>query len=166
MMKTCNEWDRLTKEQIEIIVKHQSSFPIKVGAIAKEFGLTVKKSTLKPGISGSIKENNGEILVKINRHDIKGRQRFTLAHEIAHFLLHRDKIRDGIEDTMLFRSRLSNSLEAEANRLAADIVMPFSLIDKESFSPGVRFEEKVEYLAELAELSIPAIEVRLGKKGF
>ena len=165
-MKTSKEWDRLPAQKREVLLKHQVSFPIKVGAIAEEFGIVVKKATLKPGISGTIKETNGEVLVRINRHESDGRQRFTLAHEIAHFLLHREKIGDGIEDTMLFRSELSNSLEAEANRLAADIVMPFSLIDKISFSEEDSFEEKVEQLAELVRLSIPAIEVRLGKKGF
>lgn len=165
-MKTSKEWDSLAPQQQEIILKHQVSFPIKVGAIAKEFGIIVKRSTLKPGISGTIKETDGEVLIKINRHESEKRQRFTLAHEIAHFLLHRDKIGDGIEDTMLFRSALSNALEAEANRLAADIIMPFSLINKISFSKEDRFEERVEYLAELANLSTPAIEVRLGKKGF
>ncbi|AUJ71392.1 ImmA/IrrE family metallo-endopeptidase [Pseudoalteromonas sp. NC201] len=165
-MKVCSEWFRLSKEQKDIISQHHDSFPVKVGSIAKAFGIQVKRSTLSPGISGEIKETNGEVIVKINRHDSEERQRFTLAHEIAHFLLHRDKIGDGIVDTMLFRSSLSNSLEAEANRLAADIVMPFSLIDSEPLSSNLRFEERVEYLANLSKLSIPAMEIRLGKKGF
>ncbi|HDM8070277.1 ImmA/IrrE family metallo-endopeptidase [Vibrio harveyi] len=165
-MKRCNEWFQLTPEQQSIILEHQTCFPIKVGAIASAFGIVVKRSTLKPGISGVIKESNNIVEVKISRHDSKERQRFTLAHEIAHFLLHRDKIGDGIEDTMLFRSALSNTLEAQANRLAADIVMPFSLIDKIDFPEDTRLETKVERVAEISELSIPAIEVRLGKKGF
>lgn len=165
-MKVCNEWHRLTPEQQQIISSFHKEFPIPLGAIAKSFGLTVKRSTLKPGISGSIKESDGEILIKINRHDTVERQRFTLAHEISHFLLHRHLIASGIEDTMLFRSALSNALEAEANRLAADIAMPFSLIDKVDLPLNLRFEEKVEHIANLSKLSIPAIEIRLGKKGF
>ncbi|PSU42135.1 hypothetical protein C9J12_29200 [Photobacterium frigidiphilum] len=165
-MKKCKEWSMLTSDQQDIILKYQGSFPIKIGAIAKEFGIVVKRSTLKPGISGVIKESDGVVLVKISRHDSVERQRFTLAHEIAHFLLHKDKIGDGIEDTMLFRSSLSNTLEAEANRLAADLVMPFSLIDLAQFPEKTRLEVKIETIAKISELSIPAIEVRLGKKGF
>ncbi|RUO42424.1 ImmA/IrrE family metallo-endopeptidase [Idiomarina aquatica] len=165
-MKVSNEWARLSQEQEAIITKHHDNFPVKVGAIARDFGIIVKRSTLKPGISGEIKETNGEVVVKINRHDTEERQRFTLAHELAHFLLHRDKIGDGIVDTMLFRSSLSNALEAEANRLAADIVMPFTLIEAVDFSENIRIEEKIEYLAKLSKLSIPAMEIRLGKKGF
>ncbi|WP_432460228.1 ImmA/IrrE family metallo-endopeptidase [Agarivorans sp. QJM3NY_25] len=165
-MKRCNEWLQLTPEQQKVILEHQTSFPIKVGAIANALGIVVKKSTLKPGISGVIKETNGIVEIKISRHDSKERQRFTLAHEIAHFFLHRDKIGDGIEDTMLFRSALSNTQEAQANRLAADIVMPFSLINEIQFPNETRFEIKVEEIAKISKLSIPAIEVRLGKKGF
>lgn len=165
-MKVCREWQKLTQEQQEIIIKHHTSFPVKVGAIAKNFGIIVKKATLKPGISGVIKEQNGQVITRINRHDSEQRQRFTLAHEIAHFLLHREHIKEGIEDTMLFRSSLSNALEAQANRLAADIVMPFSLIDKIELPNMLRFEEKVEIVANLANISSQAIEIRLGKDGF
>ncbi|EPM7948212.1 ImmA/IrrE family metallo-endopeptidase [Vibrio parahaemolyticus] len=165
-MNRCNEWYQLTPDQQNTILEHQNSFPIKIGSIAKSFGIVVKRATLKPGISGMIKESNGVVEIKISRHDSIERQRFTLAHEIAHFLLHRDIIGDGIEDSMLFRSSLSNTLEAQANRLAADIVMPFSLINDVKFPEETRLEIKIEEIARVAELSIPAIEVRLSKKGF
>jgi len=163
-MSRSKEWDSVPEEQREIILKHQSSFPIKVGAIAKDLGLDVKSSTLKAGISGEIKEVEGTVFIKISRHDSKERQRFTLAHEIAHFLLHKDKLSEGIEDTVLFRSNLSDKLEVEANKLAADIVMPLSLINAIDFPNDTKFEVKVERIANLAQLSIPAIEIRLGKK--
>lgn len=165
-MNYSKEWLRVPEDQRNIILKHHHTYPVKVGAIAKDLGLVVKSSTLKPGISGQIKEENGIVTIKINRHDSKERQRFTLAHEIAHFLLHKEEIKNGIEDTMLFRSALSNELEVEANKLAADIVMPFSLIKKISFPPDTKFEVRVERVANLLELSIPAIDIRLGKKGF
>lgn len=165
-MKVCREWAQLSSYQQDTITSFHDSFPVKVGAIAKSFGIIVKRSTLKPGISGEIKEDENGVVIRINRHDTEERQRFTLAHEIAHYLLHRDKIGDGIVDTMLFRSSLSNALEAEANRLAADIVIPFSLIEKENYPDNIRFEERVENLAFLAKISIPAMEIRLGKKGF
>ena len=58
------------------------------------------------------------------------RKRFTIAHEIAHFILHSDQlVRGDIEET-LYRGGLSDRLETEANKLAADILMPLSLIEK------------------------------------
>ncbi|MCV5491602.1 ImmA/IrrE family metallo-endopeptidase, partial [Escherichia coli] len=65
----------------------------------------------------------------MNQHDMQARRRYTLAHEIAHFLLHRHLLRDGITDDVLYRSSQSSQIEAEANRLAADIIMPMHQVD-------------------------------------
>lgn len=158
------EWNQLTDEQKNVILGHQQEFPIKVGEIAKNFGIIIKSATLAAGISGQIKETGGICTIRINRHDAKARQRFTLAHEIAHFLLHSDKLSDGITDDVLYRSSLSNELEQEANRLAADIIMPTKLI-KESWAnySGLKVEEKIEKLAKEADVSTTAIKIRLGK---
>ena len=101
-----------------------SEVPVKVGALAKALGLKVVLATLPMNISGLIQPDNGGFVVKVNRFESKERQRFTIAHEIAHYLIHRDRINSGIVDSVLYRSKLSSRMEAEANRLAADIVMP------------------------------------------
>lgn len=160
----CKEWNSLPDNQKNIIQEHQKQFPVRVGEIAKSFGISVKKSTLDAGISGEIKKNNNEVIIRINRHDVKERQRFTLAHEIAHYLLHEDRIGDGIVDDILYRSGLSDELEAQANRLAADIVMPWSLIQASLQKYAeLKMEERIERLAADAELSTTAIKIRLGK---
>jgi len=163
-MAISREWELLLSKQKDVIASYQDTLPIKVGAIAKSLGIIVKKATLSAGISGEIKETDGVCTVRINRHDVKARQRFTVAHEISHFLLHRDKIGEGITDDILYRSSLSDKLEAQANRLAADIIMPWPLIKKslENYS-NLRVEEKIERLATEAEVSTTAIKIRLGK---
>lgn len=163
-MITSSEWDLLREDQKNIILANQQKFPIKVGAIAKSLGLVVKKATLTAGISGQIKLTDGVCTIKVNRHDVKARQRFTVAHEIAHFLLHHDKLADGITDDILYRSALSDKLEAQANRLAADIIMPWALI-KDSLAnySGLKIEKKIENIAEDAGVSTTAIKIRLGK---
>lgn len=166
-IKYSSEWFSLTEEQVAIIKKYQLQFPIAVGAIAREFGIVVKRSTLAAGISGEIKEGGGEVIIRVNRHDVKERQRFTLAHELAHFLLHRERIGDGITDDILYRSNLSDFMEIQANRLAADILMPAHLIqqklDEFTESTELRNEEKFERLADIAEVSTTAMKIRLGK---
>jgi Zn-dependent peptidase ImmA (M78 family) len=163
-MSTSSEWLTLTPEQRAIIKKYQSSFPIPLGSIAKEFGVIVKKATLAATISGEIREENDTFIIRINRHDVKERQRFTLAHEIAHFLLHKDRIGDGISDDILYRSKLSDFMEVQANRLAADILMPWDLVQKKlSEYTGLKNEEKFEKLANEAQVSTTAIKIRLGK---
>ncbi|MCG7563657.1 ImmA/IrrE family metallo-endopeptidase [Pseudoalteromonas sp. McH1-42] len=159
-----NEWSRLTPDQVSIILNNHNELPIKIGKIAKELGITVKRATLQAGISGEIKELDGQVTTRINRHDVKERQRFTLAHEIAHFLIHRDLIGDGIVDDILYRSVLSDELEQQANRLGADILMPWNLVkERLKLLEGKRIETKIETLAKEFEVSITAMQIRLGK---
>lgn len=163
-MTVSTEWSLLTTEQVKTIENFQKEFPVAIGNIAKAFGLVVKKSTLPAGISGEIKEENGSYVIRVNRHDVKARQRFTISHEIAHFLLHKDKIGDGITDDVLYRSKLSDLLEIQANRLAADMILPWKLIqDSLQKHAEKKNETKYEIIAEEAEVSTTALKIRLGK---
>lgn len=163
-MTTSREWNNVSEAEKSIILKYQNEFPVKVGAIAKELGVDVKVSTLTAGISGEIRLVDNIIVIKVNRHDVKERQRFTIAHEIAHFLLHKDKISDGIIDDILYRSRLSDELEQQANRLAADIIMPWTLIKKSLEKiKADKAEERIEIVSNLAEVSLTAMKIRFGK---
>lgn len=158
------EWGRIGVENQTIISAAQSVLPVKVGVIAKGLGLTLKKASLAAGISGEIRNNDGSFFIRVNRHDASTRQRFTVAHEIAHYLLHRELIGDGIVDDILYRSSLSDSLEAEANRLAADIVMPWSLLNNFFLiHKALPVEQRIEKLAFAADISVTAIKIRLGK---
>lgn len=163
-MKYSFEWNSLNDFQRQIILQHQTSFPVAVGAIAKDFGITVMKSTMPGSISGEIRETEGKVTIKVNRHDVKERQRFTIAHEIAHFLLHRDRLANGITDDVLYRSGLTDDLERQANRLAADIIMPYNLIQVALANlNSLKAEEKLKNISELAQVSLAAVRIRLGK---
>ncbi|WP_259699405.1 ImmA/IrrE family metallo-endopeptidase [Pseudomonas fluorescens] len=155
----------MSDHQRTVISSHQTNLPVAVGAIAKDLGLTILKSTMPGSISGEIRETEGVITIKVNRHDVKERQRFTIAHEIAHFLLHRERLAGGITDDVLYRSRLSDDLEREANRLAADIIMPASLIQEALIMHGtLKPDDRYKKIAELAQVSLAAIKIRTGKK--
>ena len=161
-MMRSREWSRIPEQIQNKISSHQDKFPIPLGEIAKELGIVVKKSTLPAGISGEISLENDMYVIRVNRHDVKERQRFTLAHEIAHFLLHKEFIGDKLTDDALYRSSLSDSLEYEANRLAADIIMPWHLI-KTSLETYADHKKESLYLkiAEEAEVSTTALKIRL-----
>jgi Zn-dependent peptidase ImmA (M78 family) len=85
-----NEWNSLCSEYQQLLETHQTTYPVQLGAIAKALGIKILSSTLRSDISGEIRETNGEVTIKVNRHDAKTRQRFTVAHELAHYFLHRD----------------------------------------------------------------------------
>ncbi|WP_240868854.1 ImmA/IrrE family metallo-endopeptidase [Pseudomonas sp. B707] len=164
-MRTSSEWNFLSDDQKAIISSHQINLPVPVGAIAKDLGLVILKSTMPGSISGEIREAEGIVTIKVNRHDVKERQRFTIAHEIAHFLLHRERLAGGITDDVLYRSRLSDDLEREANRLAADIIMPTTLIQEALITHStLKPEDRYKKIAELAQVSLAAIKIRTGKK--
>lgn len=163
-MKSSFEWNFLNDSQRQVILQHHMSFPVAVGAIAKDFGISVLKSTMPGSISGEIRETDGKVTIKVNRHDVKERQRFTIAHEIAHFLLHRDRLASGITDDVLYRSGLTDDLERQANRLAADIIMPCNLIQSALLSlNSLKTDEKLKAISDLAQVSLAAVRIRLGK---
>lgn len=160
------EWSHLTEDVRAKILEHQASAPVKLSALARALGVGLKAATLSAGISGEIRpdpDNAGKFLIRVNRHDAGNRQRFTVAHEIGHFLLHSDQIGDGIKDDVLYRSNLSDRREAEANRMAADLLMPEHLIDEWlERARLLRVEDVVRYLAAQFEVSEASMKIRLG----
>ena len=88
-MITSNEWSLVSESERKAVARFQADIPVKLGALAKELGLKIVSSTLPMGISGEIRPGNEGFVISVNRHDSARRQRFTVAHEIAHYLLHR-----------------------------------------------------------------------------
>ena len=158
------EYYRISEEHKKVLQNYVYRKPVPLGAIAKDLGIDVKLSSLDRGLSGLIACNNGRYIIKINRHERRERQRYTLAHEIAHFLLHRDIIDSAgeIADNVLYRSGHPKQIEYEANRLAADLIMPdeFVLSDLSSMKVPIT-DEVIERLAKEWEVSNAAMEIRL-----
>lgn len=143
-----------------------SEAPVKLNAIAEHLGIPVYLSTLKPKISGLIEpdeKSRSNFRIRLNRHELAERQRFTLAHEIAHFLLHRSLIGGGVVDDTMYRSGLSSKREVEANRLAADLCMPRDLIEQHRHQlRHLDADELVSEMAKRFRVSKPAMQIRLG----
>ena len=156
------EWMLLPEAHRRLIEEARGTLPIKLSTLAGELGVPVKKATLPPGISGEIRPNEGGFLIRVNRHDPSKRQRFTVAHELAHFLLHRDQIANGITDDVLYRSSLSDRREAQANRLAADILMPDEMVSEAIEDARLKgVGDLLLYLAEQFDVSEGAMRIRL-----
>lgn len=162
------EWDKLPQDIRLAIEAHQITAPVKISSLARDLDVIIKGATLPPGISGEIRPSpsgDGKFVIRINKHDPSTRQRFTAAHELAHYLLHTDQIGDGVYDDVLYRSQLTDNREAEANRLAADILMPESLLNEwMANAKALKIDNIVEYLADRFGVSEAAIKIRLGIK--
>ncbi|WP_299728933.1 ImmA/IrrE family metallo-endopeptidase [Devosia sp.] len=158
------EFLNLTPEVRESIDEYLSENPVKLGAIANRLGVKVLLSTLPRGTSGQIGQEDGDFVIRINRHEAKHRQRFTLAHELAHFLLHRDLIvaEGGWSENVLLRSGQPANVEYEANRLASDLVIPSAkLAEATAEYSGPMTSEVIEDLARRFGVSTAAMEIKL-----
>jgi hypothetical protein len=144
----------------EIILNHQRDAPVKVGAIAHDLGIKVLISDLPLAVSGTLSRdpnNRDQWTIRVNRHEHRNRQRYTIAHEISHFVLHRDAIGSEVVDDTFYRSGLSERREFEANALAAEILMPWSLI-----RVLMRDDARATELAQRLQVSEAAMNIRLG----
>jgi hypothetical protein len=126
-----------SENPFSIIAAHQTRPPVDVDAIARDLGIKVYLDDLGEDIFGTLKRDRHRggwsgYMIQLNRNNVPNRRRFTLAHEIAHFILHRDLVEAGIIDKIQYRSFLSNMHESQANQLAADILMPRELVERES----------------------------------
>lgn len=159
-------WSRLTEEEAKIVQQFVTERPVRVGELAEKLGLAVIRSPMAPKVSGLIQPSEraaSGFEIRVNKFEVPERQRFTVAHEIAHYLLHRDHIGSGVVDNVLYRSNLTSKKETEANRFAADIIMPVNLVvDELKRLGGSRTEDTAQELANLFRVSLPAMRVRLG----
>lgn len=94
-------------------------FPVPLERIARHLNFTSLAFNGDPSISGAIKYGDRKIYV--NKSEPVQRQRFTLAHEIAHAVLHAN------EDLIDYRVNFDapkDKKEIEANSFAANLLMP------------------------------------------
>lgn len=149
-------------ECLQIVREHQKNAPIETIPLARELGMNVYKvDDWDDDISGKIQKDDklgggsGYAIFVNGKHSVE-RRRFTIAHEIAHFILHTPLIGDGIFDDALYRSNQSHFIETEANQMAADILMPLSLI-KNEYEKGAT---SIEKLAKIFNVSPAAMKIR------
>ena len=117
-------------------------FPIDVASIAMDYSrqvfpdapiTMVEGVELSKGLEGMLMPNphgNGEWGILYNTNIASpGRRNFTLAHELGHYLLHREIRPQGLECTSQhmgnWRSE-QGQIEAEANRFASFLLMPLN----------------------------------------
>jgi Zn-dependent peptidase ImmA (M78 family) len=146
--------------------------PVDVERIAEAHAVSVVKQDLEDSVSGVlvIKDDTGIIGVNSNHHP--NRQRFTVAHELGHFLLHPDAGRVFVDRSpVFFRDGMSSEgtsqQEIEANAFAAALLMPEAelkrLLDDH---PVDAFDEmSVRRLAARLGVSAQALTIRLTRLG-
>lgn len=160
------EFRKITPAQRAIVEQYLREYPVRLGSLARALDVDIKVSSMPTGISGQIAREGNRYVIRVNRNEARERQRFTIGHELSHFLLHKDVVDAsprGITDNVLYRSGAPERIEYEANRLAADLVMPMALVEqklRDEFN-GIVTEATIESLADSFEVSKAAMEIRL-----
>lgn len=167
--------DFLNSPELHSIVnRHKNEVPVKIVALANDLGIDVYKTKLPEDVSGFIKRDpkDNTYAIYVNRNHSLTRRRFTIAHEIAHFLLHRkildnigivDRNIDAIDNCMYRSNGISDEKEVQANKLAASLLMPESTIENLIRNDKVN---TVEDLAERLNVSPCAMAIRLKSLGY
>ena len=148
----------------ETIRRFTRTAPVDIFGLAEALGLLVRTVDLGEN-SGAIFPDSRSgspsgFVIHVNTNHPKVRQRYTVAHEIAHFLRHRDRIGNRLVDDRMYRSGIGDTREFEADRLAAQLLIPGLLLG-EMQNAGIKTPRE---LAMKFDVSLPAMERRLGIK--
>jgi Zn-dependent peptidase ImmA (M78 family) len=160
----------------EILAKHRvTKPPVPVERIARAEGAQVAFEPFEGELSGMLyRDPKGMNVVVVNSLNAKTRQRFTVAHEIAHLLLHDAPLQVDRPISVRFRDGRSGLAvdhdEIAANRFAAALLMPREWVVADadrllSRHPTLSDEAVVEELAERYAVSRQAMEFRLANLG-
>ena len=152
-----------------------NSVPVDVESIATQIGAEIRREDFDEDLSGFALQKNGSKFIGINSTEGHERQRFTIAHELGHLILHKqDNVNyDAGVGLVLLREahsvRGSDIKEVEANRFAAELLMPEQIIRQDLSGHGdidlMSDESKTgDFISEMAtkyDVSYQAMQIRL-----
>ena len=142
------ETEMLTRKEIESRAQEvlqqagaTATLPIDPITLANAAGVKVHNAEFSQGnLSGMITRQGNDTIILVKESEPGNRKRFTIAHELGHHFLHLAST-DGsfVDNTInLFREQFHDhardadrARETEANRFAAALLMPESLMRRE-----------------------------------
>ena len=163
------------EEKTEDILKESNllkpNFDVK--KLASQLKIKLIEKTMSDEVSGFFVMTEGLPVITYNKLHKPKRQRFTIAHEIGHFILHSKEQPISIDKVpkVMFRNSASSSgeilKEREANSFAASLLMPKALIehDIEHLSP-IFIEDAISKMANDFGVSEQAMSFRLSNLGY
>jgi Zn-dependent peptidase ImmA (M78 family) len=170
----------MNSEQIETraerVLRETETYrvPVQIEVVAHRLKLTTEAAAFKEDVSGMLVVEDDRGAIGYNSTHAPVRQRFTIAHEIAHFVLHLKKNRKSqvFIDRHVFRrdetsATGSDSEEIEANRFGAALLMPAILVRKEIRMHDLDLddEDAISLLAKRFQVSTAAMTHRLTTLG-
>lgn len=131
--------------------------PVDVFGIVRLLGVGLERVFCPEDWAGELESSDPSgAVIRYNGNHAPARQRFTVAHEIGHLLLHPPGRR--------FRDRISSMgvdlAEIQANNFAASLLMPSWMIS--AAAPG----KSISALADIFGVSEQAMQIRLKALGY
>ena len=149
------------------------TLPIDIEAAARHQRADVVRERLGRDVSGLLFRDGENVVIGVNDLHAPKRQRFTIAHEIGHLVLHKgrplvlDHVRVNFRDAT--SSTATNAEEIQANAFAAEILMPREMVMAEARRlmalASTTDASIVSDLAQVFEVSDQAMEYRLMNLG-
>ncbi len=148
--------------------------PVKTSKLAKSLGIQVELQDLDDEVSGFLVQKNNKDIIGVNENHPISRQRFTISHEIGHYMLHikhQSLFVDYHKGGKLFRkssNETNYNWEREANRFAASLLMPNKLISEEiqKLPEDLDYDTKCWKLSNRFKVSEQAMDYRLMALGY
>jgi len=158
----------------KILQKHSFDGAVPIEKIAQDEGLEIKHLSLSDSVSGAMKRKNrsGKPVIIVNENDTEERKRFTIAHELGHFLLHSLSPQYIDKHRIYFRDADSSTgediKEIQANQFAAELLMPTNLLKKDFHEHSSLIQDDnpsklIRKLANKYQVSEQAMSIRIGK---
>jgi len=136
------------------------SAPVDLEAITKKLGLQIVPYEFPDSMSALFLIEERVRAIGVNKNHPKVRQRFSVAHELGHFVSgHEDFSHDNVEHIDREKKYLNrfHRMEEEADEFAAELLMPEFLLNKD-FS---LLNGDIEALAKKYEVSQQAMTIQL-----
>ena len=169
---------------------YDKELPINIESILNKLNITfnttnfnnseqiLKESKIREGILAKVTRNNDTIVISLNQNiQSEHRKRFTLAHELAHCILHAKDIGEEGGFVDFFRLDVSTEkmkkedlppeydedLEIEANILAGAILMPQNVLEPlfNTLSSSYDLIQVFQDLSQIFNVSIAVVKERL-----
>jgi Zn-dependent peptidase ImmA (M78 family) len=167
----------MTKAEIErhaekvLTETNTYQIPVPIDLVTDRLGLTFEAAELGANMSGMLVVENERGAIGYNASHAPVRQRFTIAHEIGHYILHLKRNRKSqffIDPYVVFRrddssSSGSDKEEIEANQFAAALLMSEKLLRNEITKNQLDLDDDdaVAFLAKRFHVSNAAMTNRL-----
>ena len=151
-----------------IFAKHKLSVPVKIKKLIGEYAELIFEPIPIEGVDGvslNISVPGKETKVIVNTNIPKKRQLFTMAHELGHLIIpwHLGTIADNINTPYSegYKDFAYAELEREANRFAAELLMPKDWI-LEQYQSKSDLASLHEYVCDITGVSDQAAAIRMG----